>query len=206
PEGSPVSFTSDSLFAYKHRFMNHMVMYAIDGDGLRNVMVTNAQDSYWAFDTGKPLSAEFTPFLWVSSNQVLFAIDSVWYKANDDFTDIEIFNDNRVIANPFIFLFAADIYTNTWIVALERATGERVLLSYNSVSEQYHRYLDVNGNDIRVVKWVSLDIGFAFNDTYFVGSTFDTISNEWSLPGLYRIKTPNRPELLILLGERSDYV
>lgn len=205
PEGNPVEFTPDSIFAYKDKFTEKLVLYAIDQDSLRNVLVTDCKESRWLFEMGKPLGADYTKFLWVGTNQVFFAIDSVWYLANDDFSEVEVYNDNRDPSYEYIFLAVDEIYFDTWITALERATGDRVLLFYNSGTRTFYRYQDENTNDIRVYKWLYLDKGQDLNNIYFVGSIYDTSNGIWTLPGLYFIKDPNNPKLLLELGERAEY-
>jgi hypothetical protein len=204
PGGGAVRYNPDSAFVYHAEFEDFLAMYAIDGDGNRNILRTDGKSSEWLFVTGKPKNSSFSQFFRVEGDEVFFEMDSVWYLTRNSMTRADVFHNNRDTSQEFIYQRPIYFDHRIGIIATERSTGNKVLLVYNTVSGSRVRYVDSNGNDIRIQERVYLNAQHLYEDVYFVGSVFSVDSAQWTENGLYRIKAGD-PELMLEIGERDEY-
>jgi hypothetical protein len=86
PGGGAVRYNPDSAFVYHAEFEDFLAMYAIDGDGNRNILRTDGKSSEWLFVTGKPKNSSFSQFFRVEGDEVFFEMDSVWYLTRNSMT------------------------------------------------------------------------------------------------------------------------
>jgi hypothetical protein len=207
PLGNEITIKEDSSHIFNA--FDYLMAFTINQeDDTRNVLVFNGDTSFWLFNQGFEKHLTVTPFTRTEKfgfpgNFVWFSIGGIWYETKGTPSTTKVFNDNSNPDSTYQYIQLFNFKTgDLGIEAIEKNSGDTLVLFYNPTTKQYQIFKDEFGNPIKVIK-VAEPFGFGESKD-FVGAQFNPLTLEYDFYGLYSWSTGNLTQILEL-GKRLTY-
>lgn len=207
PSNNVIRISKDSSYVFEA--FGYLMAFVINqDDDTKNVLVFNGDTSYWLFNQGLNKSLPVTPFTRTEDfgfpgDYVWFSIGSIWYQTKGSPSTTEIFNDNNNPDSTFEYIQLFNFKTgDLGIEAVEKSSGDTLVLFFNPSNKQYQIFKDEFENPIKVIQVAE---PFGFGETKdFIGAQYNPLSQEFDFYGLYSWSSGNLTQRLEL-GKRSNY-
>ncbi len=207
PLGHEIHINKDSSYIFDA--FGYLMAFAINQeDDTRNVLVFDGDTSYWLFNQGVNKNLTWTPFTRTekngfAGNSVWFSIGSIWYETNGTPGTTKVFNDNSNPDSTYQYLQLFNFKTgDLGIEAIERSSGDTLVLFYNPTNQKYQIFKDEFGNPIKVIQVAE---PLSFNEVKeFIGAQFNPLTQEFDFYGLYSWSAGSLTQRLEL-GKRTSY-